>query len=145
VFLGRLLRSTTGKVFVIADHLRAHGTPAVADWVADHRDRIELFYRSPGTRPELNATEYLNNDLKGRVNEAGLPNTKGELRSRMPTVHEQTEVATRTRSELLQAPMCALRHGRIACEPLTCRGNNSSTAFGRCMKNAGDMWSKTAT
>jgi transposase len=82
VFLGRLLRSTTGKVFVIADRLRAHGTPAVADWVAAHRDRIELFYL-PRYAPELNAAEYLNNDLKGRVNEAGLPNTRGELRSRM--------------------------------------------------------------
>jgi transposase len=82
VFLGRLLRSTTGKVFVIADRLRAHGTPAVAAWVAAHRDRVELFYL-PRYAPELNAAEYLNNDLKGRVNEAGLPNTKGELRSRM--------------------------------------------------------------
>ena len=81
-FLGRLLRSTTGKVFVIADRLRAHGTPAVAEWVAAHRDRIELFYR-PRYAPEWNAAEYLNSDLKGRVNEAGPPNTKGELRSRM--------------------------------------------------------------
>jgi transposase len=82
IFLGRLLRSTTGKVFVIADRLRAHATPAVAEWVAAHRDRIELFYL-PRYAPELNATEYLNNDLKGQVNAAGLPGNKGELRSRM--------------------------------------------------------------
>jgi transposase len=82
VFLGRLLRSTTGKLFVIADRLRAHGTPEVEAWVAARRDRIELFYL-PRYAPELNATEYLNNDLKGRVNAAGLPDGKGELRSRM--------------------------------------------------------------
>jgi transposase len=82
VFLGRLLRSTTGKLFVIADRLRAHETPEVAAWVAAHRDRIELFYL-PTHAPELNATEYLNNDLKGQVNAAGLPDNKGALRSRL--------------------------------------------------------------
>jgi transposase len=82
IFLGRLLRSTTGKLFVIVDRLRAHETPEVAEWVAAHRDRIELFYL-PRYAPELNATEYLNNDLKGQVNATGLPNNKGELRSRM--------------------------------------------------------------
>jgi transposase len=82
VFLGRLLRSTTGKLFVIVDRLRAHETPAVGAWVADHQDRIELFHL-PRYAPELNATEYLNNDLKRQVNATGLPNNKGELRSRM--------------------------------------------------------------
>jgi transposase len=82
VFLGRLLRSTTGKLFVIVDRLRAHETPEVVAWVVAHRDRIELFYL-PTYAPELNATEYLNNDLKGQVNAAGLPDNKGALRSRM--------------------------------------------------------------
>ena len=82
VFLGRLLRSTTGKVFLIVDRLRAHQTPAVADWLAAHRERIEVFYL-PRYAPELNADEYLNNDLKGSVNAAGLPETKGEVRSRI--------------------------------------------------------------
>jgi transposase len=85
VSLGRLLRGTTGKLFVIVDRLRAHETPEVAGWVAAHQDRIELFYL-PRYAPELNATEYLNNDLKGRVNAAGLPNNKGESRSRMQWV-----------------------------------------------------------
>lgn len=82
VFLGRLLRSTTGKLFVIVDRLRAHKTPEVMAWVAAHQDRIELFYL-PTYAPELNAVEYLNNDLKGQVNAAGLPDNKGVLRSRM--------------------------------------------------------------
>ena len=82
VFLGRLLRSTTGKVFLIVDRLRAHMTPAVQAWVAAHRDRLEVFYL-PRYAPELNPDEYLNNDLKGQVNEAGLPHNKGEVRSRI--------------------------------------------------------------
>src|SRR5262245_5217923 len=80
VFLRRLLRSTTGKVFLIVDRLRAHMTPVVQASVAAHRGRLEVFYR-PRCAPELSADEYLNNDLKGQVNEAGLPHTKGEVRS----------------------------------------------------------------
>ena len=81
-FLERLLRNTTGKVFLIVDQLRAHKTPAVAAWVASHGDRLELFYL-PRYAPELNADEYLNNDLKSQVNAVGLPHSKVEVRSRI--------------------------------------------------------------
>ena len=50
------------------------------DWVGARKDRIEVFYL-PRRAPELNPDEYLNNDLKGDVNEAGLPDSKEELRS----------------------------------------------------------------
>lgn len=82
VFLGRLLRSTTGKVYLIVDGLRAHRTAAVDEWVAAHHDRIELSYL-PRRSPELNVDEYLNNDLKGQINDQGLTNSKEELRSRI--------------------------------------------------------------
>jgi len=82
VFLERLLRSTTGKVFLIVDRLRAHLTPAVRDWVVARRERLEIFYL-PTYAPERNPDEYLNNDLKEEVNAAGLPHTKEEERSRM--------------------------------------------------------------
>lgn len=81
-FLEGLLRETTRKVFLIVDRLRAHEAKAVADWVAEHRDRIELFFL-PRYAPELNANEYMNNDLKGSINAVGLPGSKEELRSRM--------------------------------------------------------------
>jgi transposase len=82
VFLGRLLWSTTGKIFLIIDRLQAHKTPAVMAWLASHRYRIEVF-ELPRYAPELNPDEYLNNDLKGQVNAAGLPENKGEVRSRI--------------------------------------------------------------
>jgi transposase len=88
VFLGRLLRSTTGKVFLILDRLRAHQTPEVAAWLAAHQERIEVF-DLPRYAPELNADEYLNNDLKGQVNAAGLPHNKGEVRSRIQAFMRQ--------------------------------------------------------
>jgi transposase len=82
VFLGRLLRSSTRKIFLIVDRLKAHEEGSVATWVAAHKDRIEVIPMPPRT-PELNPDEYLNNDLKGNVNEAGLPANKEDLRSRM--------------------------------------------------------------
>lgn len=82
VFLDRLLRCTTGKVYLIVDRLKAHDTAAVTAWVKAHQDRLALF-SLPASVPELNADEYLNNDLKGQINDQGLPNSKGELRSRI--------------------------------------------------------------
>lgn len=82
VFLTRLLRTTTRKVFLIVDRLRAHDAAKVANWLEGRRDRIEVFYL-PRRAPELNPDEYLNNDLKGNVHEEGLPDSREELRSRV--------------------------------------------------------------
>jgi transposase len=81
VFLTQLLRSTARKIFLIVDRHPAHTADEVTTWVAEHRDRIELF-TLPRRAPELNADEYLNNDLKGNVNAAGLPHNQGELTTR---------------------------------------------------------------
>ena len=82
VFLGRLLRGASRKIFLIVDRLKAHEADEVKAWVAARQDRIELFYL-PRRAPELNVDEYLNNDLKGSVNAEGLPRDKGELRARV--------------------------------------------------------------
>lgn len=81
-FLERLLSETNRKVFLIVDRLRAHEAKAVDDWLAGHEDRLQLFFL-PRYAPELNADEYLNNDLKGAINMSGLPGNREELRSRM--------------------------------------------------------------
>ncbi len=81
-FLARLLRLARRKVFLIVDRLPAHEAEEVQEWVAVRRDRIEVFYL-PRRAPELNADEYLNNDLKGSVNAEGLPHSRGELRGRI--------------------------------------------------------------
>jgi transposase len=84
MFLGRLVRGATRKVYLIADRLKAHDTGAVRRWLAEHRDEIELV-PLPTYSPELNADEYLNNDMKGNVKAEGLPNDKEELRSLIQT------------------------------------------------------------
>jgi transposase len=103
-FLEKLVRETSRKVFLIADRLPAHEAAKVDDWVAEHRGRIELFFL-PRYAPELNADEYMNNDLKGSINAASLPGSKGELRSRM----EQFM------SELLQLPEHVRNYFRHPC------------------------------
>jgi transposase len=83
-FLGRLLRGATRKIYLIADRRKAHDTEEVRRWLAEHKDRIELV-PLPTDSPELNADEYLNNDMKGNVKALGLPQDKEELRTLIQT------------------------------------------------------------
>jgi transposase len=80
VFLKQLLRGATRKIYLIVDRLKAHDTAEVRRWLAVHKDRIEVV-PLPTYSPELNADEYLNNDMKGNVKAFGLPHNKEELRS----------------------------------------------------------------
>jgi transposase len=82
LFLERLLRSTTRKILLIVDRLRAHKAAKVKEWLERQKERIVVFYL-PRYAPELNPDEYLNNDLKGDVHDEGLPDSKEELRSRV--------------------------------------------------------------
>jgi hypothetical protein len=82
VFLTRLLAGATKKVFLIVDHLSVHEAAAIKEWLADKRDRIEVFYL-PKYTPEHNADEYLNCDVKGNINTDGLPKDREELRSKL--------------------------------------------------------------
>jgi transposase len=80
VFLTRLIQEVGRKVFLITDRLPAHVAAETESWLATHREQIEVFWL-PRYAPEYNGDEYLNNDLKGEVNAAGLPHNKGELTS----------------------------------------------------------------
>jgi transposase len=82
VFLEGLLTETTKKIYLITDRLSAHDCEEVWDWVDEHSDRIAMFLL-PRRSPELNPDEYLNNDLKGNVHRAGLPNNQNELADRI--------------------------------------------------------------
>jgi hypothetical protein len=45
--LRRLLRSTAGVVLLVLDGHPVHRSRALARWVADHADRLRLFFRPP--------------------------------------------------------------------------------------------------
>lgn len=81
-FLARLIAGASRKVLLIVDRLQAHRTPEVDAWVAARRERIEVFYL-PAYAPELNPVEYLNNEMKGTVNEPGLPPDRPTLQGRL--------------------------------------------------------------
>jgi transposase len=82
VFLERLIRSVPEKIYLIVDRLRAHDARKVWRWVSEHEERIQLVLM-PRRAPELNADEYLNNDLKGNLSKKGLPKNQQELRQQM--------------------------------------------------------------
>lgn len=78
-FLRRLVRDADSKVFLILDNLKAHKAPAVAQWLAAHREKIEVFYL-PSYSPELNPDELLNADLKEAIRKQAPKRHKGELK-----------------------------------------------------------------
>jgi transposase len=82
MFLNKLIAGATRKIFLIADRLQAHKTPEVMAWIEAHKDRIEVYYLPPYS-PERNPVEYLNNDMKGEVNKAGLPEDRSALHARV--------------------------------------------------------------
>jgi len=77
-FLKRLIKAAGKKVFLIVDNLRVHHAVKVSEWVAAHKDEIQLFFL-PAYAPEHNPDEYLNNDLKQQLKNMPRPNTQEEL------------------------------------------------------------------
>jgi transposase len=82
VFLTRLVAGALKKVFLIVDNLSVHEAAAVEQWLADKKDKIEVFYL-PKYTPERNPDEYLNCDVKGNINSDGLPKDREELKGKL--------------------------------------------------------------
>jgi len=77
-FLGQLIKYRKRKVILIVDNLRVHHAKDVKAWLAQNKERIEVYYL-PSYSPELNPDEYLNNDLKQNLNRDGVPANKTQL------------------------------------------------------------------
>jgi transposase len=92
-FLARLVRSVKRKVYLIVDSHPVHTSGKVKRWVADHADRIALFYL-PGYSPELNPDEYLNNDVKANATVAARPHNQQQM---MHQVREYLRATQRDR------------------------------------------------
>jgi len=69
-------------VFLIVENLSVHVSQTVNAWLADKKDRIEVF-TLPKYAPERNPDEYLNCDVKGNINDDGLPNSREELHAEL--------------------------------------------------------------
>jgi transposase len=81
-FLQRLVRGARGKVFLIVDNLKVHKAGKVEAWVAQHRDRIELFFL-PAYAPEHNPDEFLHSALKRSLGRRPAVRDKAGLESRL--------------------------------------------------------------
>jgi transposase len=79
-FLRRLIKGADRKLFVIVDNLRVHRAKLVTAWVAEHAERIELFYLPPYA-PERNPDEYLNNDVKQSLGRRRTPLDKTAMKA----------------------------------------------------------------
>lgn len=98
VFLTRLLAGASKKVFLIVDNLKVHEAAAVDEWLADKKDRIEIFYL-PKYTPERNPDEYLNCDVKTNINADGLPKDREELRGKLQRfMHKLSKLPSRIAS-----------------------------------------------
>ncbi len=82
VFLTRLLAGASKKIFLIVDNLSVHEAAAVEQWLADKKEKIEVFFL-PKYAPERNPDEYLNCDVKGNINADGLPKDRKELKGKL--------------------------------------------------------------
>lgn len=66
IFLKRLVKGSSKKVFLILDNLSVHHGKLVKSYLKDKKDKIELFYL-PSYAPEYNPDEYLNGNLKRNI------------------------------------------------------------------------------
>lgn len=79
-FLAALIKDAHCKVFLILDNLRVHHSKPVKAWVADRKQKIEVFYL-PSYSPELNPDERLNADLKYAIGSKVSIRTKNKLKA----------------------------------------------------------------
>jgi transposase len=83
-FLRRLLRQNRRKILLIIDAHPVHVSAATTRWLQKHASRIRGYFL-PGTSPELNPDEYINQDVKANAVGRTRPIDQGcaEVRSGM--------------------------------------------------------------
>jgi len=79
-FLKRMIRYNKQKIFFVTDGHPAHKTKKLKAWLEENSSRIEVFFIPPYS-PELNAQEYLNQDVKTNVIGKKRPINKTEMRT----------------------------------------------------------------
>ena len=77
-FMRRLVADTKRKVYLILDNLRIHHAKIVNQWLAKHKDEIEVYYLPPYA-PEYNPDEFLNSDMKRDIGNRPMPLSKSDI------------------------------------------------------------------
>lgn len=79
-FLAQLIKYKQQKIFLVVDGHSAHKTKAIKAWLKENKHKIELFFLPPYS-PELNAQEYVNQDLKTNVIGKKRPINKAQMKN----------------------------------------------------------------
>jgi transposase len=79
-FLKRLIKYSREKIYFITDSHPAHKTKKINEWLAENKDRIEIFFL-PAYSPELNPQEYVNQDVKTNIIGKKRPVNKAQMRT----------------------------------------------------------------
>lgn len=94
-FMERMvMESPDSKIFLVLDNLRVHHAKVLQPWLAENKERIELFFL-PSYSPDLNPDELLNHDLKANAVGRKRAKTKLELIENV-TNHLESRKATPT-------------------------------------------------
>jgi transposase len=95
-FIKRLIKQAEHKIFEIIDNHPVHHSKAVQEWLAAHKEKIEVFYL-PSYSPELNPAEYLNGDVKQGVYSKPPTRNLDELKPRILShLHMLQKLPSRT-------------------------------------------------
>lgn len=92
-YLRYLIEDVEGKIFLISDRARYHTSHETALWIADHKERIELFFL-PAYSPDLNPDEWVWKNVKHDNIYRIVPQHPGHL----------FEIASQTLRALWKAP-----------------------------------------
>jgi len=79
IFLKRLIKGASRKLYIILDNLKVHHSKIVKKWTEENNDKIALFFL-PSYSPELNPDEYLNNDLKSGIGLKASPKNEKQMK-----------------------------------------------------------------
>ncbi|MEO1621819.1 MAG: transposase, partial [Cyanobacteria bacterium J06632_3] len=83
-----------------------HNRRLVQDWLAAHKDQIEVFFL-PAYSPELNPAEYLNNDVKQQVHDKPPTMSVAQLKKRTASVLRRLQKLPARVSRYFQHPKIA--------------------------------------
>jgi transposase len=106
VFMGRLIKESDKKVFLISDNLNVHHGEIVKEWCKHNSDKIEMFY-IPSYSPDLNPDEYFNGTLKRLVEKEGNIDSKAKLDKTVKDVAEKIQADQRLVANLFNAKSVA--------------------------------------
>ena len=84
-FLTRVIKGADGKAFVIVDNSSTHRGLLVQEWKEKNATLITIFHL-PSYAPELNPTEYLNNNFKRVMVKRGYSKNQAEVQKKAMSI-----------------------------------------------------------